>query len=216
MILSQVEQTEEVVSIVSILFKGGWLMIPMLTLAVLAVYVFIEKLMTIKNAGKIDPEFMMNIKDYMFNGNIESAKNLCRNTEAPIARMIDKGVQKVDKSSDEITTAIENVGKIEVYKLEKRLAFLATVSGAAPMLGFLGTVIGMIRAFFELANAGNNIDPGLLAGGIYEALVTTAVGLFIGIGSYIAYNYLVALVDKAVFLMENTSLEFIDSLPEKK
>lgn len=215
MILPQVQQTEEIVSIVSILFKGGWLMIPMILLAIMAVYVFVEKMMTIKKAGKIDPEFMLNIKDFMFNGNIESAKNLCRNTDSPIARMIDKGVQKSGKSPDEITSAIENVGKLEVYKLEKRLGFLATVSGAAPMLGFLGTVIGMIKAFFELANAGNNIDPSLLAGGIYEALVTTAVGLFIGIGSYIAYNYLVAIVEKAVFMMENTSLDFIDSLPEK-
>jgi len=215
MILPQVQQTEEIVSIVSILFKGGWLMIPMILLAIMAVYVFVEKMMTIKKAGKIDPEFMLNIKDFMFNGNIESAKNLCRNTDSPIARMIDKGVQKSGKSPDEITSAIENVGKLEVYKLEKRLGFLATVSGAAPMLGFLGTVIGMIKAFFELANAGNNIDPSLLAGGIYEALVTTAVGLFIGIGSYIAYNYLVAIVEKVVFMMENTSLDFIDSLPEK-
>lgn len=210
------EQTEEMVSFFSIILKGGWLMIPMAILAILAVYVFVEKLLTIKKAGKVDNEFMMNIKDHMFNGNIESAKDLCRNTNSPIARMVEKGVQKKDKSKEEINASIENVGKLEVYKLEKRLPFLATVSGAAPMIGFLGTVIGMIRAFFNMANAGNNIDPTVLAEGIYEALVTTAVGLLIGISAYIAYNYLVALVDKVVFTMENSTIEFIDSIPEKK
>lgn len=217
MLLAQVQvtQKEEFVSLISILVKGGWLMLPMAILAVLAVYVFIERFLTIKKAGQIDVDFMSNIKDYMFNGNIESAKNLCRNSDTPIARMIDKGVARHGKPADQITAAIENVGKLEVYKLEKKLSFLATVSGAAPMLGFLGTVIGMIKAFFELANAGNNIDPTLLAGGIYEALVTTAVGLFIGIGSYIGYNYLVSSVDKVVFIMENTSLEFIDSVENK-
>jgi biopolymer transport protein ExbB len=210
------EQTEEMVSFFSIILKGGWLMIPMAILAILAVYVFVEKLLTIKKAGKVDNEFMMNLKDHMFNGNIESAKDLCRNTNSPIARMVEKGVQKKDKSKEEINASIENVGKLEVYKLEKRLPFLATVSGAAPMIGFLGTVIGMIRAFFNMANAGNNIDPTVLAEGIYEALVTTAVGLLSGISAYIAYNYLVALVDKVVFTMENSTIEFIDSIPEKK
>jgi len=201
-------------SVVDLIMKGGWVMIPIIILSVIAVAIFVERYLTIKNADKIPETFMQNIRDYVVNGNIPAAKALCEQTDSPIARMIEKGIMRLGKPLKNIDVAIENVGKLELYKLEKRLPTLATISGAAPMIGFLGTVLGMIRAFFEISSAGNNLDPGMLAGGIYQAMITTAAGLMVGIIAFIGYNYLVAMVEKVVHRMEATSVDFIDLLNE--
>ena len=208
------EAVKETFNVLELLMKGGVILIPILLLSFLAIYIFIDRYTTIKKAAKVDPKFMLNIKDYVATGNIEAAKTLARNTETPIARMIEKGVMRIGKPLQDINVAIENVGKLEIFKLEKKMATLATIAGAAPMIGFLGTVTGMIRAFYNMASAGNNVDPGMLAGGIYEAMITTAAGLAVGIIAFICYNLLVAMVDKVVHQMEATSIEFIDLLQE--
>lgn len=205
---------EESLSLIGLLFKGGWIMIPILILAVLAVYIFVERYLTIKKAAEIDREFMDKIKDMVANENIEGARNICQNHDSPIARMMDKGIARIGRPFNDIKVAIENVGNLEVFKLEKNLATLATISGAAPMLGFLGTVAGMIKAFFNLAQAGESVSPAMLAGGIYEALVTTAFGLAVGIVAYIGYNYLTTMVEKVIFKMEANTVEFMDLLQE--
>jgi len=201
-------------SVVDLILKGGWVMIPIIILSIIAVAIFVERYLTIKNADKVPDNFMQNIRDYVVNGNIPAAKALCEQTDSPIARMIEKGIMRLGKPLKNIDVAIENVGKLELYKLEKRLPTLATISGAAPMIGFLGTVLGMIRAFFEISSAGNNIDPGMLAGGIYQAMITTAAGLIVGIIAFIGYNALVAMVEKVVYKMEATTVDFIDLLNE--
>ena len=204
----------EKTTILEILLKGGVFLIPIIILSIVAVYIFIERYLTIKKASKIESDFMPNIKDYVVNGNIAAAKSLCQQNSTPIARMIEKGIIRIGKPLKNIEVAIENVGKLELFNLEKGLSILATISGAAPMLGFLGTVTGMIRAFYNMANAGNNVDIELLSGGIYEALITTAVGLAVGIVAFIGYNYLVTMVEKVVHKMEATSIEFVDLLQE--
>jgi biopolymer transport protein ExbB len=206
--------TMEKTSWLDLLQKGGLLMIPMALLSLIAVYIFVERYLTIRKATQIDQNFMNNIKDNVMSGNVSAAKDLCLRTDSPIARMIEKGLMRLGKPLKNIDVAIENVGKLEIFKLEKSLSTLATISGAAPMIGFLGTVIGMIKAFFNMAKAGNNIDPSMLAGGIYEAMITTAAGLAVGILAYIAYNLLVSMVSKVVFKMEATSVEFVDLLQE--
>jgi biopolymer transport protein ExbB len=209
-----VVQTQKTLSLFELLLKGGWLMIPMAILSFLTIYIFVERYLTILKASKIDERFMPTIRDYVINGNIEAAKALCRQTDTPVARMIEKGITRIGKPLKNIEVAIENVGRLEVYKMERGLPLLATISGLAPMLGFFGTVTGMILAFFEMANAGNNVDVTLLAGGIYQAMITTAVGLAIGIPAYFGYNFLVSRVDKVINKMEAISMEFIDLLQE--
>lgn len=208
------EVTEEKISILELAMKGGLFLVPIILLSFAAIYLFVERYITITRAGKIDNAFMQNIRDYVVNGNIAAARDLCKKTNTPVARMIDKGISRIGKPLKNIEVSIENVGKLEVFKLEKGLAVLATIAGAAPMIGFLGTVTGMIRAFFEMANAGKNIEVDVLAGGIYEALITTAAGLIVGIVAFIAYNLLVSMVDKVVHRMEASSVEFIDLLQE--
>lgn len=205
---------QETIQVFELLMKGGVVLIPIALLSIIAIYIFVERYLTIKKAGKIDPTFMLNIKDYVVNGNIEAAKTLARNTHSPIARMIEKGVIRIGKPLQDINVAIENVGKLEIYQLEKKLATLATIAGAAPMIGFFGTVTGMIKAFFNIAKAGQNVNTNMLAGGIYEAMITTAAGLAVGILAFIGYNLLVSLVEKVVYQMEATSVEFIDLLQE--
>jgi len=195
-------------------FKGGWVMLPILFLSVVAIYIFIERYFSIKAAAKMDLNFMEKVKDYIHDGKIDSALSLCRTTNNPAARMIEKGVQRIGRPLNDVNTAIENIGKLEIYKLEKGLSTLATVSGAAPMIGFLGTVMGMIRAFYDMSMAGNNIDVGLLSNGIYTAMVTTVAGLVVGIIAYLAYNTLVARVQKVVFQLEAHTTEFMDLLNE--
>ncbi len=212
------ETTVETLSILELITSGGvggiLIMLTLFVLSVIAVYIFVERYMTIKKAAQEDVNFMNEIKDFIHDGKLEAARSLCKNTPTPIARMIEKGVNRIGKPLGDIAEAIENTGKLELFKLEKNLATLATISGAAPMIGFLGTVIGMILAFHEMASAGGNIDVEMLAEGIYTAMVTTVAGLVVGIVAYIAYNLLVAKVEKVVFKMEARTTEFMDILNE--
>ena len=197
-----------------LLLKGGIVMIPIALLSILGVYVFVERYLTIRKASRVDDDFMPSIRDYVMNGNIAAAKALCERNDSPISNMIEKGIDRIGKPLRDIEASIENVGKMELFKLEKGVSILATIAGAAPMLGFLGTVSGMMRAFYNMANSGNNISIDLLAGGIYEALVTTVAGLTVGIFAFVAYNWLVNMVEKVVNKMETNSIEFIDLLQE--
>ncbi len=182
-------------------------------LAFIALSIFIERYLTIKKAARIDENFMNNIRANVAAGNIQAARALCQSTDSPMARMVEKGLMRIGKPLADIDKAIENVGDLEVFKLEKGLSTLASIAGAAPMIGFFGTVTGMIMAFYEMATQ-QNVTPDLLAGGIYQALLTTAFGLFVGILSFIGYNVLVANVDKVMFKMERTAVEFMDMLQE--
>lgn len=194
--------------------KGGPLMIPIILLSFIAVFIFIDRYIAIRKAGKVDPRMMDRIKEYILDGKVESAHVVCRNENTPTSRMIQKGISRIGRPMADVTTAIENVGNLEVSKLEKGLPVLASVAGGAPMLGFLGTVTGMIEAFYDMANAGNNINITLLSSGIYQAMVTTVAGLIVGITAYFAYNILVSNVEKVVFNMEAATLEFMDMLNE--
>ncbi|NND08069.1 MAG: MotA/TolQ/ExbB proton channel family protein [Saprospiraceae bacterium] len=185
----------------------------LLLLSVIAFYIFIERWLTIKRAGKVDQHFMNNIRASVQAGNIASAKALCQTTDSPASRMIEKGLQRIGKPLRDIDAAIENVGNLELFKLEKNLSTLASIAGAAPMIGFFGTVTGMILAFYTMATE-QNVTPDVLANGIYQALITTAFGLFIGILAFIGYNVLVANVEKVVYKMEHTTVEFMDLLQE--
>jgi len=209
------EQAEEMaLPFWQLAMKGGWIMLPILALALVAVYIFFERFFAIKNASQTDMNFMNRIKEYIHEDKIDSAVALCRSTDSPVARMIEKGLQRIGRPLNDINTAIENVGNLEISSLEKNLPTLATVAGAAPMIGFLGTVMGMIRAFYDMSMAGNNIDVGLLSNGIYTAMVTTVAGLMVGIIAYLAYNILVAKVEKVVFNLEANTTEFMDLLNE--
>ncbi len=206
--------TEVTLSIWELAQKGGWIMAILGVFSIIAIYIFIERFLAINKASKEEYNFMNNIKDFIHDGRIDSAVSLSKNNTTPIARMIEKGLSRIGKPLNDINAAIENTGKLEVSKLEKNIAALATISGAAPMLGFLGTVIGMIKAFYDMANAGNNVDIALLSNGIYQAMITTVAGLIVGIVGYICYNILVARIAKLVFIMEGRSTEFMDLLHE--
>lgn len=206
--------TEVKLSVFELALKGGWVMLPIVLLSLIAIYIFIERYILIRKASKEEHNFMNNIRDFMHDGRIESALTLARNNDSPIARMIEKGILRLGKPLSDINAAIENVGKLEIAKLEKNIAGLATVAGVAPMLGFLGTVMGMVRAFYDMSMAGNNIDISLLSTGIYQAMVTTVAGLIVGIIAYVCYNILVARIEKIVFMLEARATEFIDLLHE--
>ncbi len=211
------EEVSAAQNLIDIVANGGPIGIAivavLLVLSIIALYIFIERWLTIKRAGKIDENFMNNIRAAVTAGNIEGAKALCKNTESTIARMVSKGLLRIGKPLRDIDAAIENVGNLEVFKLEKGLSTLASIAGAAPMIGFFGTVTGMISAFFTMATA-DNVGPAQLAGGIYQALITTAFGLMIGIIAFVGYNLLVASVEKVVFKMERITMDFIDMLQE--
>ncbi|MFO7852850.1 MAG: MotA/TolQ/ExbB proton channel family protein [Bacteroidota bacterium] len=209
------EESEQVtLTFWELVLKGGPVMIFIFLLSLIAIYIFIERFYVIDRAGHEDMNFMNRIKDYIYDSKIDAALALCKSSKSPASRMVEKGITRIGRPLNDVNTAIENVGKLEVYKLEKGLATLATVAGAAPMLGFLGTVIGMIKAFYDMAGAGNNIDVSLLSSGIYTALVTTVAGLIVGILAYFAYNTLVSKVEKVIFRLEATSTEFMDILNE--
>ncbi len=193
---------------------GGLIMIPLILLSFVAVYIFFERYFAINKASSEDLSFMNKIKEYIHDGKIDSAYSLCQQVDNPVSRMIEKGISRIGRPLQDVNTAIENVGNLEISRLEKGLPTLATVAGGAPMIGFLGTVIGMIKAFFDMANAGNNIDVSLLSAGIYTAMVTTVTGLVVGIIAYFAYNFLVARVEKVVFKLEARTMEFMDLLNE--
>lgn len=194
--------------------KGGWVMIPIVLLSLVAAYIFIERYYVIRKAAKEDTNFMNRIRDYIHDGKLDAAAALCKSTDSPSARMVEKGISRLGRPLQDITTAIENVGKLEISKLERGFPTLATITGAEPMLGFLGTVIGMVQSFYAMSQAGNNIEVSLLSDGIYTALITTVAGLTVGILGFFAYNTLVVRVQKVVFNLEATLTEFMDVLNE--
>ena len=200
--------------------NGGWLMIPLALLSILAIYIFAERYMVIRKASKDAPYFMDRIREFLLDGKRDAAIKVCKQTRAPYAAMIEKGITRIGRPAADIQSAIENVGNLQIAQMEKGFTMLATISSGAPMIGFLGTVTGMIRAFYDMASAGNNADITLLSSGIYQALTTTVAGLIVGIIAMFAYNYLVGKLDKVVNEMEAKTLEFMDlistDLPEKK
>ncbi|WP_347157048.1 MotA/TolQ/ExbB proton channel family protein [Pontibacter chitinilyticus] len=202
------------VSLIDLALAGGWAMIPLAILSLAAVYIFVERYLTLKKASKNPEGFNDRIKSLVLAGDISGAKMLCAQTNTPISNMIGKGLTRIGHPLKNIETSIENQGKIEISRLERYLSGLATIAGAAPMLGFLGTVTGMIGAFIAIAQAEGTVSPKLLSSGIYEAMVTTATGLIIGLPAYVGYNYLVSKIDSIVHSMEYSSIEFLDLLQE--
>ncbi|PCJ82582.1 MAG: biopolymer transporter ExbB [Bacteroidetes bacterium] len=209
---------EKTLSVVDLIVNGGAGSIIIISilfvLLFVALYIYFERVFAIKAASKIDENFMNQIRDHVMNGKLEAAKILCAQTDSPVARLTEKGISRIGKPLDDINTAIENAGTLEVYKLEKNVSILATVAGAAPMIGFLGTVIGMILAFHEMASSGGQAEMGTLASGIYTAMTTTAAGLVVGIIAYIGYNHLVNRTDKVIHKMEANAVDFLDLLNE--
>ncbi|HCX24169.1 MAG: biopolymer transporter ExbB [Flammeovirgaceae bacterium] len=216
MLLLQIEPAEglESISVLELLLNGGYMMIPILLLWVGAIYIFVERILVISNSSKTPDGFKDQIRNMVLDGNVDGARMLCAQTDTPVARMIEKGISRIGSPLKNIEASIENTGKIEVYRLEKNLSMLATISGAAPMIGFLGTVTGMIQAFIAIAQEEGAVSPKLLSSGIYEAMITTAAGLFVGILAYLGYNYLVSRVQKLVHKMEYSSIDFVDLLQE--
>ena len=206
----------ESIRVIDLLLKGGFVMIPLIILLFVAIYVFVERILTVKKAAKIPEQFTEKIRSLVSSGDISGARLICAQTNSPIAHMIEKGISKIGSPLKTIEGAIENAGKIELYRLEKNLSLLATISGAGPMIGFLGTVTGMIQAFIAIAQEEGNVSPQLLSTGIYEAMITTAAGLVVGIVAYLGYNYLVAQVNKIIYRMEYISIDFIDLLQEPR
>ncbi|MBT8308681.1 MAG: MotA/TolQ/ExbB proton channel family protein [Maribacter sp.] len=216
--LGDVLSEEKTLSVMDLILSGGTGSIVIISvlfvLLFVAMYIYFERIFAIKAASKIDKNFMNQIRDHVTNGKLEAAKLLCAQTDSPVARLTEKGVSRIGKPLDDINTAIENAGTLEVYKLERNVSVLATVAGAAPMIGFLGTVIGMILAFHEMATSGGQAEMGSLASGIYTAMTTTVAGLIVGIIAYIGYNHLVNRTDKVVHKMEANAVEFLDLLNE--
>lgn len=201
-------------SVWNLTMAGGWLMIPLALLAVVSIYIFFERLFAVNRASKEDSAFMEKIKNYIHRGEVDQAAQLCKDTNTPYARMIEKGVSRIGRPMNDVLVAIENVGNMEIAKLEKGFNWLATTAAGAPMIGFLGTVTGMVQAFFQLASAGQNSNVTILASGIYQALVTTVAGLIVGILALFAYNYLTSRVNKVMNKLEGKSMEFMDLLNE--
>lgn len=211
-----VNASDSSVNLFDLLLKGGYVMIPLLLLSAAAIAIFVERVLTIKKSSKTPTDLLNQVKSLVSEGKIDQAKMMCSQNETPIAKMLEKGISRIGSPLKNIEVSIENVGKIEIYRLEKNLSLLATISGAAPMIGFLGTVTGMIQAFIAIAQEEGSVSPKLLSEGIYEAMITTAVGLSVGIVAYLGYNYLVTQVQKIIHKMEYTSVEFIDLLQESK
>ncbi|MBX2963206.1 MAG: MotA/TolQ/ExbB proton channel family protein [Cyclobacteriaceae bacterium] len=210
------ESSNQSLSVIDLILKGGFMMVPIVLLSFVAIYIFFERFLTIKKANQ-DPEaFMHRIKEQVLRGDINGAKLLCSQTDTPMARMIEKGISRIGSPLKNIEASIENVGKIEIFKLEKNLSTLATISGSAPMMGFLGTVIGMVKAFISISQQEGSVSPKLLSDGIYTAMLTTVAGLIVGIIAYLAYNYLVSRVQKVIHKMEYTSIDFVDLLQEPR
>ncbi len=208
-----VQNAADTFNLWSLLQKGGWLMYPLYLCFIAAVFVFFERLIAIRKASAVDNNFMRIIRDNIYSGNIHAARNLSRNTDNPVARIIDKGVQRIGKPIDAIEKSMENIGNLEVYKLERNLSVLSLVYGIAPMIGFLGTIFGMLQLFHEI-NSSGDFTPASIAGGIYTKMVTSATGLIIGLLAYVGYNFLNTQINKTVNKMEIASAEFIDILQE--
>ncbi|MCL8009323.1 MotA/TolQ/ExbB proton channel family protein [Gelidibacter japonicus] len=217
-LVPEAESVEKTLSIIELIGSGGTagmvIIAILFVLMVFAIYIYFERLFAIKAASKIDSNFMNQIKDHVTNGKTDSAQILCAQVNTPVSRLINKGISRIGRPLEDISTALESAGRLEVYELERNVSVLATISGVGPMIGFLGTVIGMILSIFEIANAGGQIDIKLLADGLYTAMTTTVGGLIVGIVAYMAYNHLVVKTDKVVHQMEANSLEFLDHLNE--
>lgn len=209
-VLTEMVETANEMNLWDMAVKGGWVMVVLALLSVICVYIFVERLAVIKKASKVAPAFMERIRDYVKTDELKSAINYCRVTNSPASNMIEKGLERLDRPAAEVQAALENAGNLEVAKLEKGLSIMATISSGAPMIGFLGTVLGMVKAFWEMANAGNNIDITLLSSGIYEAMITTVGGLIVGIVAMFAYNYLVSRVGDVTNTLEAQTLAFMD------
>ncbi|MBE6211246.1 MAG: MotA/TolQ/ExbB proton channel family protein [Rikenellaceae bacterium] len=207
-----VNETVQQMGLWELFNKGGWLMWVLLILGGFTIFIFVERFIAIHKASKLDMHFMNRIRDYIYDGKIDSAVNLCKKTDTPIARMVEKGIERLGRPMNDVQTAIENVANLEVSKLENGLPFLATIAGGAPMIGFLGTVMGMVQTFMDMSAAGGTVDMALLSSGMYIAMVTTVGGLVVGIPAYFGYNYLVARIEKVVFRMEANSIAFMDIL----
>ena len=208
----EMTQITESMSFGDLFMAGGWLMWPLLALLGVAIFIFVERFLAIRKASSVDENFMHRVRDYIYEGKIQTAIKMCRSTNTPIARMIEKGIGRIGRPMSDVQNAIENQANLEVSKLENNLPILATISGGAPMIGFLGTVLGMVRAFMNLSTAGGTVDMALLSGGMYTAMITTVAGLIVGIPAYFGYNYLVARIEKLVFRMEANSIAFMDIL----
>lgn len=202
--------------VIDLVFDPGslWIMIPLIVMLCVAVYIFVERLLILNKAAKEERNFMNNIRDFIHGGKIDSALALCKGNDTPLARMIEKGLSRIGKPLNDIAAAIENTGKLEIQRLEKKVSYLATISGAAPMLGFLGTVVGMVIAFHNMAANPNNLNITDLSGGIYTAMITTVGGLIVGIISYICYNIIVSKISSVVYVLEAKTTEFMDLLHE--
>ena len=208
------QQVEQSYSLIQMAAKGGWLMIVLALLSVIAIYIFGKKWWMIHKAKQVDKNFMRDIRDYIHEGKVKSALSLCEKYDSPVARLVEKGIERIGRPLTDIQTAVENMGNVEIARLERGLPTLATIAGGAPMIGFLGTVLGMVQAFFNMANAGNNIDITLLSSGIYTAMITTVGGLIVGILAYFGYNYLTAQISNLMFKMETATIDFMDLLHE--
>lgn len=206
-------KTEQSISLLELVIKGGPIMIPLGLLSIAAIYIFFERFFTVKKFSKIDNNFINQIKDFVHHGNIDAAKSLCKNTDTPVARMIDKGLSRLGKPIREIESSIENQGKLEIYKMERNISFLGTIAGIAPMFGFLGTIFGVIKIFYQISLE-NSLQIDTISGGLYVKMITSAAGLLIGVFAYIMYHYIIHLIDRVVNKMEINAVEFIDLLEE--
>lgn len=200
-------------NLLDLILKGGWVMIPIGILSVISVYLMVERFIVISRASKVDTSFMANIKAMLMDGKAEAALSLCRSTNTPIARLLEKGIKRLGKPVKEIESAVENTGKLEIYKLEKNLSYLGIIAGIAPMFGFVGTISGVIKIFYNISLA-DNISIGLIAGGLYEKMITSAAGLVVGIIAHIGFHYLNTMIDRVSFQLESTTVEFIDLIQE--
>jgi len=204
---------EDKISLLSLLQKGGWIMYPLYFLLVIAIFVFIERVLAIKKAGTMDPKFMFIIKDHILSGNIDAAKSMAKNADNPVAKMIEKGIMRIGKPIESVEKSMENVGKLEMYSMERNLNILSLVAGIAPMFGFLGTIVGMVQLFYGIASTGE-YTLNTIAGGIYTKMITSATGLIIGLIAYVGHNYLSTQIDKTANKMETASADFLDILQE--
>jgi len=204
---------ENKISLISLLQKGGWIMYPLYALLVIAIFVFIERLLAIKKASAVDPNFMSIIKDHLLSSNISAAKSIAKGADHPVAKMIEKGLMRIGKPLDAIEKSMENVGRLEMYSMERNLNILSLVAGIAPMFGFLGTIVGMVQLFYGIASTGE-YTLNTIAGGIYTKMITSATGLIIGLIAYVGHNYLSTQIDKAANKMEVASADFLDILQE--
>ena len=206
-------EVKDHIELLDLVMKGGWAMVPILLLSIIAFIFIIERFITIRKASKIDSNFMRNIREYLLNNKLDAALSLCKNTNSPIARLIEKGIKRIGRPFEDIERAVESEGKLEMYKLEKHMNYLSIIAGIAPMIGFLGTISGVINIFFRIAQT-NELSIGVIAGGLYEKMVTSGAGLLVGIIAHIGFNYLNGMIDRVSYQLERSAVEFIDVLNE--